>query len=129
MKLFPASAAHAQGATAAIAVPASAASAQDNQNFGQIASGLTSQIGEFGALVGVIAAVIGLAMLVISGVKFRAYSTNPQDPSASVSGAVGWLLAGVALAALPETLGVGVTSLFGDGAEVGNLSGKVLSDN
>ena len=70
---------------------------------------------------------IGLAMLVMAGVKFRAYSTNPQDPQASLSGSIGWLLAGVALVALPEFMGVGITSVFGDSASAGNFTNPLSS--
>ncbi len=109
----------------ALAGPAGAQS----ENLGQIATGLTTQITQIGNLVGVGGMLIGLAMLVMSGVKFRAWSTNPQDPHASFGGAVGWLIAGVALVALPEFMGVGVSTLFGDDGQAGNFVNPLTTTN
>ena len=111
----------AAGAVLPAVLAAQLAMAQ-NSTFGEIATDLAGQVTNFGQLVGVIGMLIGLAMLVMSAVKFRAYSTNPNDPNASLSGAVGWLLAGAALVALPEYLGVGVTSLFGGSAGPGGFT-------
>ena len=108
----------------ALAVLPVAARSQDN--LGDVADTLTAQISNFGQLVGAVAVLVGIGMLVMCAVKFRAYSTNPQDPSASLGGAVGWLIAGAALVAIPEFLDVGVTSLFGDTATQGTFSGDNL---
>lgn len=103
------------------------AAAQGSRNFGSIAQNLTGQVTEFGNLVGVVGMLIGLAFVVMAGVKFRAYSTNPQDPSASLGGSIGWLAAGVALVALPEFMGVGITSLFGGDGQAGNFQNPLSS--
>ncbi len=96
------------------------------ENLGAVANRVTSQMGDFGALLGAIATVIGVGMLVMAGVKFRAYSTNPQDPSASLGGSVGWMVAGAALVAIPTFLDVGVATLFGAGGEQGTFDGSNL---
>ncbi|MDE0531186.1 MAG: hypothetical protein OXI01_07020 [Albidovulum sp.] len=114
---------HFKSAGIVLVASLAAASARAQNNIGDVASGLTTQIGEFGTLFGALAVVVGVAMVLMSGIKFRAYSTNPQDPSASLGGAAGWLIAGAALVAIPELLDVGITSLFGDTAEVGNFQG------
>ncbi|MCY4006150.1 MAG: hypothetical protein OXE84_04880 [Rhodobacteraceae bacterium] len=95
------------------------------QNIGDVAGRLNSQIGDIGTLLGAVATVIGVGMLIMSGVKFRAYSTNPQDPNASLGGSIGWLLAGSALVAIPTFLDVGVATLF-DGGTQGALDGSNL---
>ena len=100
-------------------------STSGQRTFGTIADDLTGQVTEFGNLVGVIGMLVGLAMLVMSAVKFRAYSTNPNDPNASLAGSVGWLIAGAALVALPEFLGVGIRSLFGVSATGGGFTSPV----
>ena len=115
------------GSLTAAGFLAGSSAAQQSQNFGQIADNLTGQVTSFGNLVGVVGMLIGLAMVVMAGVKFRAYSTNPQDPHASLGGSVGWLAAGVALVALPEFMGVGITSLFGDDASAGNFQNPLSS--
>lgn len=110
------------GALAAcLCVPAFA-----QQDLGDVANTLTGQITDFGRLIGATAVLVGIGMLIMSAIKFRAYSTNPQDPSASVGGAVGWLLAGAALVGIPEFLDIGVTSLFGTDATQGTLAGDNL---
>ena len=95
------------------------------QNIGDVAGRLNSQIGDIGTLLGAVATVIGVGMLIMSGVKFRAYSTNPQDPNASLGGSIGWLLAGSELGAIPTFLDVGVATLF-DGGTQGALDGSNL---
>ena len=107
--------------TACMCVPALA-----QQDLGDVANTLTGQITDFGQLIGATAVLVGIGMLIMSAIKFRAYSTNPQDPSASVGGAVGWLLAGAALVGIPEFLDIGVTSLFGSDATTGTLAGGNL---
>ena len=107
--------------TACLCMPALA-----QQDLGDVANTLTGQITDFGNLIGATAVLVGIGMLIMSAIKFRAYSTNPQDPSASVGGAVGWLLAGAALVGIPEFLDIGVTSLFGSDATQGTLAGDNL---
>ncbi len=104
---------------------ATASAAQQTRNFGQIADSLTGQVTSFGNLVGVVGMLAGLAMLVMAAVKFRAYSNN--DPQATLTGSVGWLVAGILLVALPEFMGVGVTSLFGEGNAPGNFRNPLSS--
>ena len=107
------------GGLAAALLWAGSAAAQD-RDLGDVAEGLTGQIQAMGNLVGVVGMLLGLAMLVVSGVKFRAFSNN--DPQATLGGSVGWAVAGVALVALPEFMGVGILSLFGEGSSAGGFT-------
>ncbi len=113
------------------AAPASAAALPalaQQQNLGEVASTVTGQIGALGQFVGAGAVFVGVIMLVMAAVKFRAYSSNPQDPSASITGACGFAAAGAALIAFPELMGVGVTTLFGGDSATGDLGGGFMSD-
>ena len=107
------------GGLAAALLWAVPATAQD-RDLGGVAEALTTQVQQIGNLVGVIAMLGGLAMLAVSAVKFRAFSNN--DPQATLGGSVGWALAGVALVAFPEFMGVGIISLFGAGTSAGGFT-------
>lgn len=108
------------------ALLASVGSALAQQNFGGVADTVTEQFSNFGALLGGAASLLGLGFCLLSIAKFKGYSANPQDPNNKLTTAVGMLAAGVSLIALPAFMGVGVTSLFGDGAATGNLGGTNL---
>lgn len=111
--------------TAALLSSAGHALAQ-NSNFGGVADTVTGQFSNFGALLGGAASLLGLGFCLLSVAKFKGYSANPQDPNNKLTTAVGLLAAGVALIALPAFMGVGVNSLFGEGASTGDLSGTNL---
>ncbi len=64
------------------------------QGLGDVANTPTGQITDPGQLIGATAVLVGIGMPIMSAIKFRACSTNSQDPSASVGGAAGWLAAG-----------------------------------
>ncbi len=90
--------------------------AQSSQDFGSIADNLRGQLSNFGQLVGGVSALAGICLAMISMVKFRNYSSNPQDPNNKLSSVLAYLIVGVALIGLPELLDVGITSLFGGGS-------------
>ena len=115
-------------ACAGAAIAALPVLAQD-QNLGEVAATVTGQFEAIGRFVGALAVLIGVGMIVMAIIKFRAYSSNPADPSASLSGAIGWTLCGAAAIALPEFMGVGVTTLFGDEAAQGELTGGFLGSS
>ena len=108
------------GLSAIAVMLAAPALAQEQRDLGEIAKSLTGQITNIGTLIGVTGMGIGLAMLVMSALKLRALSNN--DHQATLGGVIGLLVAGIALVALPEFMGVGVTSLFGAGTEAGGFS-------
>ena len=98
--------------------------AQDT--FGDVATTVTGQIGAFGQLAGAASALIGVVLAITGMLKFRGYSQNPQDPGSRLGAAIGFVLAGACLVAIPEFLDVGITSFFGDQATQTNFSGANL---
>lgn len=101
-------------AVAGLAMSTDMALAQ--QNVGQIASDLRTQVTSMTQLLTVIAFIVGVGLAVIGVFKFYKNTQNPNDPSASTSSAFILIFAGAALVAIPALLGVGITTVFGTGA-------------
>src|SRR5690606_36225678 len=95
---------------AAIAGPAMAL------NGGDMAQSLTSQTSSIGVFIGVASFVIGVAIALMGLAKFRAHTQNKNDPSNSIGSALMLVFVGACFVAIPEVLGVGVSTLFGDSA-------------
>ncbi|MCY4591383.1 MAG: hypothetical protein OXE86_12650 [Alphaproteobacteria bacterium] len=113
------------GAGACLLAGISAGLAQ-SKNVGEVADSLTKQTGEIGDLLGAAAFVIGIGFIMFGLLKMYAYSKNPNDPSAKVSTAAVLLLAGAAMVAIPTTTGVGIGTLFGEGAKTATADGSEL---
>ena len=92
-------------------------SAQAQQNLGDVADRLAALGSNIYNLLGVVAALGGTGLALTGLYKCYHARQNPNDPSAKVSTGVLMLFIGGAMVALPEVLGVGVSSLFGTGAE------------
>ncbi|MBW3243571.1 hypothetical protein KUV57_12935 [Epibacterium sp. DP7N7-1] len=90
------------------------------RDIGGIATDLTSQVSQVGTLIAVISFVLGVALAMAGLMKFRAHSQNPNDPSNKMSTAFVLIFAGAGLVAVPSVLGSGVSTIFGDGAQVTN---------
>lgn len=86
------------------------------KNVGEIADHLKGQASLAGEAFGIFAAVGGVIVAFMGLLKFKAHSSNPNDPSNKVSSAVTLILVGAALVAIPELLGSGVSTIFGSGA-------------
>lgn len=99
---------------AALAVLPVAAMAQ-NADVGGIFQGITNQLRNVPALLGIVSFVLGVALAVAGLMKFYAASKNPNDPSAKMSTAFILIFVGATLVALPILLGVGITTIFGSG--------------
>ncbi|MFG6082206.1 DUF6750 family protein [Paracoccus litorisediminis] len=87
-------------------------------NMGDIASDLAGQGQQIGDLIMIICAVAGIGVALMGLFKFKAHSANPNDPSNKMSSALTLIFVGAAMVAIPELLGSGVSTIFGDGAEV-----------
>lgn len=109
-------------------LPLSQVSAQVS-DIGDMASGLQTQAGNIGDLIGAAAFLLGIALGIIGLLKFRQHAQNPNDPSARLSAAFTLVFVGAALVAIPTTLGVGVNSLFGTGATNVTVDGSLRSIN
>ncbi|MEP3669092.1 MAG: hypothetical protein ABJN42_20390 [Roseibium sp.] len=102
------------GAAALVATMPAIASAQ---NVGEIATSLTGQTTNVATLVSVVAFVVGVGLAIAGLLKFRAHSANPNDPSNKMSTAFMLVFVGAAMVAIPATLGSGISTIFGDGAD------------
>ena len=100
-----------------VAVSLTAAPARSQQNIGQVAENIAGQGAQVANMIGVGVFIVGLVVGAVTINKLVQNGKNPNDPSNSMGNIVKMGLAAAALMALPETLGVGVTSLFGSGAE------------
>ena len=102
-----------------------AATAQ-GRDIGDVAEGIAGQFTQLISFVGSLVMVIGVIFVVVSILKFRAYTANPADPQNTIKGAIGFLAAGAACLVLPEMLNIGVSSLFGTGETTAVLEGGTL---
>ncbi len=98
-------------------------------DIGDMASGLQDQVGDIADLIGAFAFLLGICLGMIGLLKFRQHSQNPNDPSARLSTAFTLVFVGAALVAIPTTLGVGIGSLFGNGAVQLSVDGSLRSIN
>ena len=71
----------------------------------------------------VLAFVLGVCVAITDLLKFRQHAQNPGDPSAKPTTALMLILVGAALVAIPATLGSGVATIFGNGAETTTSQG------
>lgn len=90
------------------------------RDLGAIATDLTSQVSSIGTMISVISFVLGVGLAIGGLMKFRAHSQNPNDPSNKPSTAFVLMFAGAGLVAIPAVLGSGVSTIFGDSAQVTN---------
>ena len=84
---------------------------------GEIADSLSAQLGSVSTLLTVLAFVLGVGICIAGLLKFRAHSQNPNDPSNKLSHALALIFVGAALVAIPELLGSGISTVFGEGAD------------
>lgn len=104
---------------------ASAAHAQ-NADVGAVADSLASQGGSVADLLGVVSFLAGVGLAIAGLLKFRQNAMNPNDPSAKISTAFTLVLVGAAMVAIPTTLGVGIGTIFGSGAETASADGSAF---
>lgn len=90
------------------------------RDLGAIATDLTGQVSQIGTMVAVISFVLGVGLAMAGLMKFRAHSQNPNDPSNKMSTAFVLIFAGAGLVAIPAVLGSGISTIFGDGAQMTN---------
>lgn len=92
-----------------------------------VAKRVKGQFGAFADLIGAGAFLCGIGFVVFGIFRLYTHSKNPNDPSGKLSTAVILIVAGGAMIAVPTVAGVGVTSLFGEGAKtVGAETGNEL---
>lgn len=99
------------------------------QDVGTVADNLKRQLGPLADFIGAACFLLGLATGIVSLLKFKAHSQNPNDPSAKLSTATMYLIAAAALIGIPQVLGIGVTSLFGSGASTVGTDSTLRSLN
>ena len=98
-------------------------------NIGDMASELQSQVGDIADLIGAAAFLLGIGIALLGLLKFRQHAVNPNDPSARLSTAFTLVFVGAAMVAIPTTLGVGIGSLFGNGASNVSVDGSLRNIN
>ena len=112
-------------ATAVLVSPAAYA---QSQSLGALATNLsTSTISPLANFLASVAFFMGIVVAFVGLMKFRAHSANPNDPSAKLSSAIPLVAVGAAMIAIPTLLGVGVTTIFGDGAQTTSIGGTLQS--
>lgn len=104
---------------------ATTASAQ--QDAGDLATNLQGQVGQMADLIGAVAFLLGALLIVMGLMKFKQHSDNPNDPSAKTSTAIVLTLVGASMIALPTVAGVGIVSLFAEGADTVDADGSLRS--
>ena len=101
------------GAAALLTATAATAQVTDISSMANQAGG---QLKAIGTLAGLAASLMGAVFAIMGLLKLKANQQNPNDPSNKVSSAFMLIFIGAALIAIPTVLGVGVNSLFGQGA-------------
>ena len=94
-------------------------------DIGDVARGVQGQLGFLADLLGGVAFFLGVALAVAGVMKLKQNAQNPNDPSAKLSTGLVYIAAGAAMVAIPTTLGVGVASFFGDGANLADVDGTL----
>lgn len=94
--------------TAATMQPAMAA------DLGAIASDFADQLASVNLVLTIAAWIFGVVLALTGIAKWRAHSSNPNDPSNKLSSAFMLILAGALTVALPSLLGSGAETVFGD---------------
>lgn len=96
------------------------------QGLGQLAtSWQTGTLGPLANFAGALAFLAGVVIGIIALLKFKAHSSNPNDPSAKLSSAFTLVFVAAALIGLPMLLGVGVTTLFGSTGQTTSIGGTL----
>ncbi|MCE6959656.1 hypothetical protein LAZ40_11565 [Cereibacter sphaeroides] len=93
------------------------AAAAEVRDFGAIFADLSLQMTKAAKFLTIAAFIMGVVLAIAGILKFKAHSQNPNDPSAKVSTAFVLIFAGAAMVALPTTLGSGIATIFGTGAD------------
>lgn len=93
------------------------------QDMGDRVVDLTDQFSAIPALLGVLSFIIGIGLIIMGIVKFKTYTSNPNDPSASPTSAGLLLFVGGLAIAIPAVADLGIATLLGQGAETTNSTG------
>jgi len=107
----------AQGANAQPSSGSSQTGSLASPDFASMASDMGGQVLSLSVLMTVIAFIMGVMMVIGGLYKFKKHSDNRGDPSSSPAVGLMLVFLGAALVALPELMGVGVTTIFGRGGD------------
>lgn len=115
-------------ALSAVFFGASAAFAQEG--LGDVFTTIrTDTLGPAGDIIGAISFLAGVIAAILGIWKLIQHRQNPHDPGAKPSQAIIFGIAAALLVAVPSFLGVGVTTIFGSGADTSSVEGQLRSIN
>ncbi|KAB2680250.1 hypothetical protein ACFW0F_22270 [Brucella anthropi] len=86
-------------------------------------------LGPAGDFLGAAAFIIGVIFALLAINKLVQNQRNPHDPSTRPATAIWYGVAAALFIAVPEFLGMGVTTFFGSGAETTSVDGTLRSIN
>lgn len=109
---------------------ATMAHAASDTGFGGVADTVrTGLLGPIGDLLGAAGLILGIGSLVMAGVTIFRMKSHHGDPNATPATVGRYMIAGILLLALPATMGTGVATLFGSGADTASIDGTLQSVN
>jgi len=98
-------------ASAAVVLAPAFAFADGEGGIGDVANTVTGQLDNFVPLIGILCLVVGIAFTGMGILKFRQHAENPNQ--VPISQPLIRMAIGVLLIALPSTIDMGVSTLFG----------------
>ncbi|ASY61407.1 hypothetical protein [Sinorhizobium sp. CCBAU 05631] len=108
----------------------SVALAQSSGGLGDILTNVRNDtLGPAGDFIGAGSFILGLIAAITAVYKLVQNNRNPHDPSSSPKQALVWGTVAACLIAIPEFLGMGVTTFFGSGADTTSVDGTLRSIN
>ncbi|MEW5423985.1 hypothetical protein [Amorphus sp. 3PC139-8] len=113
------------GAAVAMVLTAPTVAMAQNQTLGDIAKNIQSNtLGPVSDAIAGTSFLLGVVFAILGTMKFRAHSQNPNDPNAKLSSAIVMVAVAACLIAIPEVLGVGISTIFGD-AQQTSIDGQL----
>ncbi|QOF75204.1 hypothetical protein IG197_31970 (plasmid) [Aminobacter sp. SR38] len=104
--------------------------AQSSGGLGEVLTNVRNDtLGPAGDFLGAASFIIGVVFAMLAINKLVQNHRNPHDPSAKPATAIWFGVAAALFIAVPEFLGMGVTTFFGSGADTTSVDGTLRSIN
>jgi Na+/proline symporter len=115
---------------AAIGLGSTSVALAQESSLGEVLTNVrTDTLGPAGDFIGAGAFILGVIFGVMAIIKLVQNHRNPHDPASRPTQAIVLGVAAAAMIAIPTFLGMGVTTLFGTGAETTSIDGQLRSLN
>lgn len=112
----------ATSALALAALTATAVAPAAAQGIVTAATNWQNQADAGGTLIGIAAFFVGMVIAFVGIMKLRAAVNNPNDPNSKVTTGIFLIAIAAACVTLPEVMGIGVGTLFGETSNTTSLS-------